>query len=33
MNDHDHAVLASLSHDIGKFWERARLLGHYRRRV
>jgi len=32
MNDHDHTVLASLSHDIGKFWERAGLLDQYRQR-
>ena len=32
MNDHDHVVLASLAHDIGKFWERAGLLDQYRQR-
>ena len=30
MKPHDHAVLGTLLHDIGKFWERADCLGEYR---
>ncbi|WAR43652.1 type III-A CRISPR-associated protein Cas10/Csm1 [Methylomonas rapida] len=30
MKKHDHAVLGCLLHDIGKFFERAELLEHYR---
>lgn len=30
MKPYDHAVLGCLLHDIGKFFERAEMLGHYR---
>ncbi|WP_150047708.1 type III-A CRISPR-associated protein Cas10/Csm1 [Methylomonas rhizoryzae] len=30
MKNHDHAVLGCLLHDIGKFFERAEMLEHYR---
>jgi CRISPR-associated protein Csm1 len=30
MKPHDHVVLGTLFHDIGKFWERADRLGEYR---
>lgn len=30
MKKHDHAVLGCLLHDIGKFFERAEMLDHYR---
>ncbi len=31
MKKHDHAVLSCLLHDIGKFFERAEVLGQYRK--
>lgn len=31
MKAHDHVVFGALLHDIGKFWERAEMLGEHRR--